>query len=206
MNRGRGWERDDGVPIGIRRALGGVATPNLLVVSWRWRWEIALLAGLAVVLAAGITSVGVLPTIAVLTVVTAILMGTPPTRQLVLNRAWCVITAHRVRVGCAEAMIYSSRGRIPVILWTAHQPFGEQVLLWCRAGTSVDDFVTSRAILTSACWARDIIVLHDIRRPHLATLNVIRRLSDGTPSELENNHAIDPPDWSPWPGGDSHFT
>lgn len=187
MNRRRRWDRDDRVPIGIRRALGEVATPNLLVVSWRWRWEIALLAGLATVLAAGITSVGVLPTIAVLTVTTLTVMGLPPTRQLVLNRAWCIITAHRVRVGCAEAMIYSSRGKIPVILWTAHQTFGERVLLWCRAGTSADDFVTSRAILTSACWAQDIIVLRDIRRPHLATLDVIHRPSYGIPSELENN-------------------
>jgi hypothetical protein len=201
MNRGRRWDRDDRVPIGVRRALGEVATPNLLVASWRWRWEIALLAGLATVLAAGITSAGVLPTIAVLTVIAVTVTGLPPTRRRVLNRAWCVITPHRVRVGCTEAMIYSSRGKIPVILWTAHQPFGERVLLWCRAGTSIDDFVTSRAILTSACWAQDIMVLHDIRRPNLATLNVIRRLSYGIPSELESNHATDPPDWSPWPGG-----
>jgi hypothetical protein len=200
MNRRRQWDRDDRVPIGIRRAFGGVATPNLLVASWRWRWEIALLAGLATVLAAGITSVGVWPTIAVLPVITVTVTGLPPTRQLVLNRAWCIITAHRVRVGCTEAMIYSRRGKIPVIVWTAHQPFGERVLLWCRAGTSIDDFVTSRAILMTACWAQDIIVLRDIRRPHLATLNVIRQPSYGAPSELENNSATDPLDWSPRPG------
>jgi hypothetical protein len=40
------------------------------------------------------------------------------------------LKAHRVRVGCAEAMIYSSRGKIPIVLWTAHQHFGERVLLW----------------------------------------------------------------------------
>jgi hypothetical protein len=189
VNHGRQWDRHDRVPIGIRRAIGGVATPNLLVASWRWRWEIALLAGMVAALAAGINSFGVLPTIAMLTVITVILMGLPPIRQLVLNRAWCIITAHRVRVGCAEAMIYSSRGKIPVILWTAHQPFGERVLLWCRAGTSIDDFVTSRAILTAACWAQDIMVPCDMRRPHLATLNVIRRLSYSIPSESESNHA-----------------
>jgi hypothetical protein len=202
MNRGRRWVRDDRVPIGLRRALGRVAAPNLLVASWRWRWEIASLAGLAAILIAGTTSIGFLPTIAVVTVVTLTVMGFPPTRQLVLNRAWCIITAHRVRVGCAEAMIYSSRGKIPVIVRTAHQPFGERVLVWCRAGTSIDDFAANRAILTSACWAQDIAVLPDIRRPHLVILDVIRRPSYPIPREYEGNRATDPPDWSPWPGSE----
>jgi hypothetical protein len=200
MNRGRRWDSDDRVPIGLRRALGAVAAPNLLVASWRWRWEIALLAGLAAILTAGTRSVGVLPTIAVLTVLALIVMSLPPTRQLVLNRAWCIITAHRVRVGCAEALIYSSRGKIPVILWTAHQPFGERVLLWCRAGTNVDDFFANRAMLTSACWAQDIAVFPDKRRPHLVTLDVIRQPSYTIPGKHGGNRATDPPDWSPWPG------
>lgn len=202
MSRGRRWDRDDRVPIGLRRALGAVAAPNLLVASWRWRWEIALLAGLAAILMAGTTSVGVLPTIGVATVITLTVMSLPPARQLVLNRAWCIITAHRVRVGCAEAMIYSSRGKIPVILWSAHQPFGERVLLWCRAGTSIEDFTTSRAMLTSACWARDVAVLLDKRHPHLVTLHVIRRPPYDTSGEPEGHRVTDPPDWSPWPGGE----
>jgi hypothetical protein len=201
MSRRRRWDRDDRVSIGLRRALGEVAAPNLLVVSWRWRWEIAVLAGLATILIAGTISVGVLSTIAVVTVTTLTVMGLPLTRHLVLNRVWCIITAHRVRVGCAEAMIYSSRGKVPVILWTAHQPFGERVLLWCRAGTSVHDFVTNRAIFASACWAQDISVLPDRRRPHLATLDVIRRQSYRIPRAPEGDRATDPPDWSPWPSG-----
>jgi hypothetical protein len=141
-----------------------------------------------------------LPTTAVATVITLAILGLPPTRQFVLNRAWCIITAHRVRVGCAEAMIYSSRGKIPIILWTAHQPFGERILLWCRAGTSIGDFVTSRAMLTSACWAQDIAVLPDLRHPHLVTLDVIRRPPYKVTSEPEGSHTTDPPDWSAWPG------
>jgi hypothetical protein len=146
------WYRDTRMTTDLRRALVTVAPPNPLVATWRWRYEIALLAGLAVVLTIGITTAGALPTLAVVvTAITLPVLGLPPMRQFVLSRAWCIITAHRVRVGCAEAMIYSSRGKIPVILWTAHQPFGERVLLWCRAGTSIDDFITNRAILTSAC-------------------------------------------------------
>jgi hypothetical protein len=194
------WHRDTRMTTDLRRALVIVARPNLLVAAWRWRYEIALLTGLAAVLALGIISVGVLPTTAVATVITLAILGLPPTRQFVLNRAWCIITAHRVRVGCAEAMIYSSRGKIPIILWTAHQPFGERILLWCRAGTSIGDFVTSRAMLTSACWAQDIAVLPDLRHPHLVTLDVIRRPPYKVTSEPEGSHTTDPPDWSAWPG------
>jgi hypothetical protein len=194
MNRGRRWDRDDRIPIGLRRALGAVAAPNLLVAIWRWRWEIALLAGLAGILIAGTTSLGVLPSVAVVTVITLTVMSLPPTRGLVFDRAWCIITAHRVRVGCAEALIYSSRGKIPIILWTAHQPLGERVLLWCRAGTCIDDFIANRVILTSACWAQDVAVLPDIRYPHLVTLDVIRRPPYNTASEHDASRTTDPPD------------
>ena len=196
------WHRDTRMTTDLRRALVTVARPNPLIATWRWRWEIVLLAGLAVILAIGITSVGAWPTIAVVTVIILAVLGLPLARQIVLGRAWCIITAHRVRVGCAEAMVYSSRGKIPIILWTAHQPFGERVLLWCRAGTTYDDFIASRAILTSACWAQDVAVIPDMRHPHLVTLDVIRRLPHNVTSELEDNRTTEPPDWSTWPGGD----
>ncbi len=195
------WHRDTRMTTDLRRALITAAPPNPLVAAWRWRYEIALLAGLAAVFTIGTTSVGIWPTIAVVSVITVAVLGVPPTRQFMLNRAWCIITAHRVRVGSAEAMIYSSRGKIPIILWTAHQPFGERVLLWCRAGTSVDDFITNRAILTSACWAQDVAVLPDIR-PHLVTLDVVRRPPYHGTSGLEGSRTTDPPDWSAWPGSE----
>jgi hypothetical protein len=190
------WHRDTRMTTDLRRALITVAPPTLIVAAWRWRYEIALLAGLAAVLTIGITSVGVLPTIAVVAVIALVVLLWPSARQFLLDRAWCVITAHRVRVGCAEAMIYSSRGKIPIILWTVHQPFGERVLLWCRAGTSIDDFITNRVILTSACWAQDVAVLPDTRHPHLVTLDVIRRPPYNIASEVEGSRSTDPPDWS----------
>jgi hypothetical protein len=186
----------------LRRALITVASPTLLVAAWRWRYEIAFPAGLAAILALGIISVGVFPTIAAVTVIALAVLIWPPARHLALNRAWCIITAHRVRVGCAEAMIYSSRGKVPIILWTAHQPFGERVLLWCRAGTSIDDFIANRTVLTTACWAQDVAVLPDTRHPHLVTLDVIRRLPPySVISVPEDTSATDPPDWS-WQPGD----
>ena len=196
------WHRDTRMTTDLRRALITVARPTLLVAVWRWRYELALPTGLAIILTVGISSLGVLPTIAVVTVITLAVLLWPPARQFVLDRAWCVTTAHRVRVGCGEAMIYSSRGKIPIILWTAHQPFGERVLLWCRAGTSIDDFVTNRAILTSACWAQDVAILPDLRHPHLVTLDVIRRPPYNVASGPKGSRTTDPSDWSAWPGGE----
>jgi hypothetical protein len=87
----------------------------------------------------------------------------PPARQQLIARAWCIITPHRVRTGCAEAWIHSRRGKLPMVLLTTQQPFGERVHLWCRAGTSALDFESARPTLISACWARDIQVTVSLR-------------------------------------------
>ena len=131
--------RDTRVTTDLRRALVPVAAPNPIVAAWRWRYEIALVTGLSAVLAAAIISFGVVPTIVAATVITLTTLFWPTARQFAVDRAWCIITPHRVRVGCAQGLIYSSRGKIPVILRTSHQAFGERVLLWCRACTSVDE-------------------------------------------------------------------
>lgn len=188
------WHHDTRMTTDLRRALVPAARPNPLVAAWRWRYEIALLAGLAAGITLAVISIGLLPTIGSLIVITLTLLCWPPARQFVLDHAWRIITAHRVRVGCAEAMIYSSRGKIPFVLWTAHQPYGERVLLMCRAGTCVDDFITNRPILISACWAQDIIVVPDERHPHLVTLDVIRRPPSNLTGSRERLRVTDPPD------------
>lgn len=200
MRIGPHWHHDTRMTTDLRRALVTVASPNLLVAAWRWRYEIALLAGLAVGITLAVISIGLIPTIGTLIVITLVVSCWPTARQFVLDHAWRIITAHRVRVGCAEAMIYSSRGKIPIVLWTARQPFGERVLLMCRAGTYVDDFITNRPLLISTCWARDIVIIPDERRPHLVTLDVIRRPPYNLTGALERVRITDPPDRTyAWP-------
>ena len=194
------WYRDNRVPTDLRRLIT-VATPNPLVIAWRWRYEIALVAGLSASLAAAIISFGALPTIVAVIVITLTILCWPTARQFAVDRAWCIITTHRVRVGCAEGLIYSSRGKIPIILWTSHQAFGERVLLWCRAGTSVDNFVSARAVLTAACWAQDVNIFFDTHNTHLVTLDVIRRPLGELISDVESRRSPEPPDGPPdWPG------
>jgi hypothetical protein len=96
-------------------------------------------------------------------------------RKFVVARAWCIITPHRIRTGCAQAWILSRSGKIPVVLLTTRQPFGESLLLWCPAGTSADDLMAASEMLAAACWASEVRVRSDPRYAHLVTVEVIRR-------------------------------
>ena len=191
------WYRDTRMTTDLRRALVIVAAPNLLVAAWRWRYEIVLIAGLSASLAAAIISFGAVPTIVAMIVIIVTILCWPTARQFAADRAWCIITPHRVRVGCAEGLIYSSRGKIPVILRTSHQALGERVLLWCRAGTCADDFISARAVLTAACWAQDVTVFVDAHNAHLVILDVIRRPPGELVSDIEERRSPDPPDGPP---------
>ncbi len=194
------WDRDSRVPRDLRRLIS-VASPNVLVVAWRWRWEIGLVSALSAGLTAAVNSIGAMPTIVTMIVLTLTTLCWPKARRYVVDRAWCIITPHRVRAGCVEGLIYSSRGKIPIILWTSRQPFGERVLLWCRAGTSVDDFTSARAVLTAACWAKDVTTFLDINRKQLVTLDVIRRPVGDLTGEFEGYRSSGPGGGpSAWPG------
>lgn len=192
--------RDPRVPTDLRR-LRPVAVPNPLVVAWRWRYEIALVSGLTAGLTAAILSFGTVPTIAAVAVIVVTVLCWPVARRRAVDRTWCIITAHRVRVGCLEGLIYSSRGKIPIVLWTSHQAFGERVLLYCRAGTSADDFVSARTILATACWAQDVAIFVDIRRRQLITIDVIRRSAGDLTSDFDDQRSPDLSSGpSVWPG------
>jgi hypothetical protein len=192
--------RDTRVPTDLRR-LVSVAAPSLLVVAWRWRYEIALVSGLSAGLTAAILSFGVVPTIVAVIVIALTILCWPTARRVAVRRAWCIITPHRVRTGCAEGLIYSSRGKIPIVLWTSHQAFGERVWLWCRAGTSADDLDSARAVLTAACWAKDIAIFFDTHHTQLVTLDVIRRPLDDLTGDFGSHRSFGPGGGPPpWPG------
>ena len=159
---------------GLEYALGTVAHANPLVATWRWRYELAVVCGLAAtwlaldtVVAAGLT--------AGLAVALASTACCRAGRRFLAARAWCIVTPHRVRTGCAQAWIHSRYGKLPIIVLTRRQPFGERVYLWCRAGTSAADFSSAGKLLAAACWAQDVQVSRHGRYAHLVALDVIRR-------------------------------
>jgi hypothetical protein len=161
--------------VDLELALAPRCHPNPLVLLWRWRYELGLLA------AALLTAVVVVRTDSVLAVLgTGALIGGglaawPAGRRLLAVRVWCIVTPHRVRTACAQAWIHSRSGKIPIVLWTSAQPYGERVRLWCRAGTMAADLEVQRAMLATTCWAEDARVVRSRRRPQIVTLEVVRR-------------------------------
>jgi len=184
-------------------ALAPLSRPGPLLVAYRWRYELGivcvLLAGTAAAWQAGPGPA--LAGLAVAAAVTALAATRPAFRSFAAARAWCVITPHRVRTCFAQAWVHNRAGQIPAVLRTAAQPFGERVLLWCRAGTSFEDIESVLGLLAAACWAVDVIASRRGNHAHLVYLDVIRRPQwearpDAGPGPADS-------DIPPWPWSDT---
>jgi len=169
-------------PRGTRQALAGrefaigrVARPTPFAITWRWRYE----ALLAVVASTGsyflADATGWMGACIVIAVTAALVILVPPLRAGAAVFAWWLVTPHRVRTGMAQAWIHSRDGKIPVVLRTTRQGFGERVHVWCRAGTSAEDFAWASHLIAAACWAREVRVSRSARYPHVVVLDIVRR-------------------------------
>lgn len=170
---------DPSVFASVEAALSTVPRPGVLGSAWYWRYELAIAAGLpAAATAIGLTlgARWLIAAAATATVLLAIALSWPVTRKRVKAPAWCVITEHRVRTGCAQAWVQSRNGRLPIVIRTKPAESGERVTLWCRAGITADDLTAARDIIATACWAREVRVFASPRRRHIVTLDVIRRI------------------------------
>jgi hypothetical protein len=178
MASGRPRRRNDpSIMASVETAVSTVARPSLPGWLWHWRYELALATGLPAAAAAIGVTLGPAWLAAVAVTAAALLIAAlawPPARRRLIARAWCVITPHRVRTGCAHAWVQTRDGRLPVILHTTPAGFGERVLLWCRAGITAGDLEGARDILQAACWASDVRVVPNERRRHLVLLEVVR--------------------------------
>ncbi|MFL6129532.1 MAG: hypothetical protein ACJ73E_10755 [Mycobacteriales bacterium] len=152
--------------------------PNPVLVLWRWRYELGLVAAAV----AGPAYVGALWTVQAGLMLGTAVAAVPELRRRARRRAWCVVTPHRVRTACKHAWIHSRSGRIPAVLWTSPVDEGEQVLLWCRPGTTAEDLELARPALSTACWARDVRVMQHTSRTHLVLLTVVRAQPDAPPA------------------------
>ena len=173
----RGWQARHGerrLLAELQHGLRPVARPNLLTVLWRWRYELITVIGLPGAALALLTRLSYLWILAEAAAVAAVLASYPPARALLVAHIRCVVTAHRVRTGCAQAWICSRDGKLPAILLTRPTEAGERVYIWCRAGTCLEDFEASREILRAACWAQDVRATSSTRYSHIVMLDVIR--------------------------------
>jgi hypothetical protein len=142
-----------------------------------WRVEfgmLAAIAGLSALIAAGAGLIGLAAVAGAGLVVGAALLCWPPARKQILARAWCVITPHRILVGCVNAWVQTRRGRLPIILYTIPTDIGERVYVWCLAGITAADLLAARHVLAGACWAAEVRVIPSVRYAHLVVLDVIR--------------------------------
>jgi hypothetical protein len=157
----------------LHQDLMPLKSPNVLTILWWWRWEIGIILGIAAGLTFLITRFGWLTAPIVLGLAAA-LAGWPEAREWMLTHIRCIITAHRVRTGCAQAWIQTRSGRLPGILLTRPEPYGERVYIWCPAGICLQDFQDATEILCTACWATDLCVTASTRYPHIVIIDVIR--------------------------------
>jgi len=171
-----------------------VSRANLLVVSYRWRYELSAVGAVAANLLVLGPATGAKVIAAIATLIGAVACW-PAGRRVLVARLWCIVTTHRVRVGCTQAWIHSRDGKIPIVLITRCRPFGERVYLWCRAGTSAFDFSSANALLAAACWAQDVRIACHPRYAHIVALDVIRRepidLSGALPEVIDAEANLD---------------
>jgi len=174
--RNRSLRRSESLLVSdLERALRPVPRIRPAGLLWRWRHESLLAAAAGTVLALLVHVLGVEWTVICISAVVGGLGPWPPWHEPFLADLWRLITPHRLHAGFVQARIQSRKGKVPVVVRTTSEPFGERARVWCPAGTSAEDLASARAILRAACWAADVRVTRDDRHAHLVTVDVIRR-------------------------------
>lgn len=159
----------------VQRALMPSRRPTLLLTIWRWRYEAALVVGGPLLVYGMVRALGSSWTQVVLLLMNVTLASWPAARRRLVAQCWCVVTQHRLRTGLAQTWLHTRDGRLPAILWCAPTACGEQVVLWCPAGLTVEDICAHGEHLAAACYAIAIAVEAHPTYSHLVRLEVIRR-------------------------------
>jgi hypothetical protein len=142
---------------------------------WRWRTELAILAGLGTGLWRADRAHLLTLTAVMLAAILVAVAALPWPRRFFARRAWCVLARHRVQKACWETRLHTRSGRLPLVLWTRPTQVGERLWLVCRAGICADDFAAHTSELAAACMAREVRITRHPRFAHLITIDVIRR-------------------------------
>lgn len=160
-----------------RRGVGWFVFParaNILVVIARWRYELAMGVIAAVAVRGCVDLLGPVWAAVNLGLLVALVASWPTARQYAAALFWWLATPHRLRAGLAGAEIYNLQGKIPYVYRTVQWPWGQEVRVWCRAGTSADDLVRAAADLAAACWAAYVVVIADPGHRQRVTVEVVR--------------------------------
>lgn len=154
----------------VRVQEGRVAPPNPFVVVWRWRYEAALLIGGPFF----VSWVGWQYVVTVASLLAALVSVSPLACRYARARLMCVVTPHRVRAACAEALVVTRKGKLPMVLWTKPTRDGERLWLYCRPGITPADLAEAESVITVACWARSIRTGTSERSQAFVWLDIVR--------------------------------
>src|SRR5215469_5391304 len=122
-------------------------------------------------------------------------LAVPWTRQLVIRRAWCVISRHRIQRVCFETRMHTRSGRLPLVLRITPTEVGERALIWCRAGICADDFTAHAPEIAAACLARQARVEGSKQWAQLVYVDIVRRDTLAAHHVIRSGLAVLPPRW-----------
>jgi hypothetical protein len=144
--------------------------PGLVAVVVRWRVEVLLALGVAVLLLNG--NVRVLELVAGATAVG--LAATAAGRAAAVVAFQVLVVPHRVRAAFVQAGVASRQGHLPWIFYA--RPAGDAVLVsvGLRAGITLRDLRDAVPVVLGACGASQVEVVSRPGRPDRATILVVR--------------------------------
>jgi hypothetical protein len=149
--------------------------PSVITLAWRWRTEIALIVAL-VGLEYGLAQVmGLISGVLVTVAAAEILYAVPATRRWIARRGWCLFTRHRLYSVFRETKTTTLKGRLPLIMRVSPTDYGERVVVWCRAGISVERLQGIESEIRDACMA-DEVDFQPVRAP-CTQIEIVRRAS-----------------------------
>ena len=120
----------------------------------------------------------------VLTATATVITVLPWTRRFLVQRAWCVLSRHRIQKACYETRMHTRSGRLPLVLRIHPTQVGERALIWCRAGICAADFEAHTPEIAAACYARQARVEGNKRWAQLLNLDIVPR------DTLASHHVI----------------
>jgi hypothetical protein len=145
--------------------------PGPLAVAVRWRVEL-LLAG---TVAAAWHEFGGTAAATAAVVLAVAVAAVPLVRRQARRLLQAVIAPHRVRSGLVQAGVADRAGRLPWVVGA--RPLGEdavRVTLWLRSGTTARDVERALPVITVACAAVDVDLVHHAPRQDRVTRLVAR--------------------------------
>ncbi len=148
---------------------------QVLLVLWRWSFELCLAIALVVVYLRLTESMRPVWALVLMATPLAVALAVPWSRRQLLGWFWCTVTRHRLRALFVAVRMTNYHGKLPWLLLVKPTPVGERALCLMVAGLSLNDLEDRTEAIASTCIARDARVTRSKRFAPLVWIDVIRR-------------------------------